>query len=137
MPIGNVSVNSQQNLLTPAINEHLSALGKLIPIARDADDGPAERFRCEGASGEIGFISALSHHFCHQCNRLRLTASGKLRTCLLSDHQVDLKYPLRQGYSDKQLAQIILEAVQHKTLKHKIGKETQACISSRMSAIGG
>lgn len=137
MPIGNVEVNPRQNLLTPDIKKHLSALGKLVPIARDVDDGPAERFRFEGAPGEIGFISALSHHFCHQCNRLRLTASGQLRTCLLSSYQVDLKNPLRLGYSDNQLAQILLEAVQHKTREHNIAKKTQTCISSRMSAIGG
>jgi len=68
----------------------------LKPIDRNPFDGPAERYTFDGALGEIGFISALSHHFCESCNRLRLTADGHLRGCLFSEQETDIKTPLRE-----------------------------------------
>ncbi len=90
----------------------------MIPVEHQVSDGPAERFRFEGAAGEVGFISAMSHHFCHTCNRLRLTASGQLRSCLLSDHQEDLKTPLRSGASDDALSAVFLNAARMKGAQH-------------------
>jgi molybdenum cofactor biosynthesis enzyme MoaA len=71
----------------------IATIGKLIPVENGHNDGPAKRYRMTGAKGEVGFISALSHHFCSHCNRLRLTADGKLRACLLSDRHEPMKDP--------------------------------------------
>lgn len=138
MPIGKAAYpHSDKGMLAPEITDRLSGLGKLIPIANGANDGPAERYRFEGAEGEIGLIRPLSHHFCYKCNRLRLTASGQLRACLLSDRQEDIKGPLRKGCSDSRLADIFFKAVRLKPFEHKVGAGPSEGISSQMSAIGG
>ena len=90
MPIGESQMGNGPLLLAPEIKKRLGVLGNLIPVRSSTNDGPAQRYRFEGALGEIGFIHALSHHFCDRCNRLRLTARGQLRPCLLSDHHEDV-----------------------------------------------
>ena len=70
--------------------------------------------------GEVGFISALSHHFCATCNRLRLTADGRLRPCLLSDQYIPMKETIRGDGSDEQLAQCFRNAVKQKAAKHQL-----------------
>jgi len=138
MPIGTTGTKIGQHLLAPEIKARLGALGQLIPIEeKGIYDGPAERFKYEDAAGEIGFIRPLSRHFCAHCNRLRLTADGQLRACLLSDKQVDLKGPLRAGASDSELAEIFLNAVRHKPSEHQLSGNGDDNIHSRMSAIGG
>ena len=137
MPIGKSRMKYGPLLLVPEIKKRISAIGKLIPVKNSINDGPAERYKFEGANGEIGFIGALSHHFCNRCNRLRLTASGQLRPCLLSDHQEDLKSPLRKGCSDEELAEIFLAAVRHKPSDHNLSISNPAEILSQMSSIGG
>lgn len=137
MPIGNARMDPKANLLTSELKERLSALGKLHPVGRQANDGPAQRYRFEDAPGELGFISSVSHHFCDRCNRLRITASGQLRVCLLSDHQTDLRAPLREGASDEELAHIIREAVRHKKAHHHLATPTAPKVAGQMSGIGG
>ncbi|MDD2603430.1 MAG: GTP 3',8-cyclase MoaA [Desulfobacterales bacterium] len=137
MPIGEAAMRPVQPLLTPEIKTLLAPLGRLEPVPATANDGPAERHRIPGAPGEIGFISALSHHFCDRCNRLRLTASGGLRPCLLSDHEEDMRTPLRQGASDVELAQVFLSAVRHKPARHHLAEPRHEEIASAMSGIGG
>jgi len=137
MPIGASGAKIGQHLLAPEIKDRLAPLGRLIPIEKGTLDGPAERFKLKDAVGEIGFIRPLSRHFCAHCNRLRLTASGQLRTCLLSDNQVDLKGPLRRGCPDSELAEIILNAVRHKPSEHHLSDNCTGNVSSQMSAIGG
>lgn len=140
MPVGISRIKtSNDHLLTPEIKRRLTnALGPLLPIGKSINDGPAERCRLADAPGEIGFISAVSHHFCRQCNRLRLTASGQLRACLLSDRQEDLKTPLRAGASDHELAAIFLRATAHKAAQHQLTEEgCDSKINDQMSGIGG
>ncbi len=137
MPIGTSAFQPGNPLLTPEIQARLAPLGPLEPVPPSAEDGPAQRFRLPGARGEIGFISALSHHFCHRCNRLRLTASGLLRPCLLSDRQEDLRTPLRAGAPDEALAAVFLQAVRHKPDGHHIGQGVAETVCGQMSAIGG
>jgi len=137
MPIGESQVGNLPLLLAPEIKKRIGILGKMVPVQNTHNDGPAMRYRFEGAKGEIGFIHALSHHFCDKCNRLRLTASGKLRPCLLSDHQEDLKTPLRTGCSDKQLAEIFYKAVRHKPSDHNLAIQTSNSVCGQMRAIGG
>lgn len=87
--------------------------------------------------GEIGFINPVSEPFCADCNRLRLTADGKLRTCLFSLHETDLRDPLRAGANDAELEQIVRDAVWRKELKHRIDEPGFRPPARTMSAIGG
>lgn len=138
MPIGITDAGRDSALYTPEIKRRLTEkIGELIPVEHHRSDGPAERFRFEGAAGEIGFISAMSHHFCHTCNRLRLTASGQLRSCLLSDHQEDLKALLRSGASDEALAAVFINAARMKGVQHGLTADATVRVSCQMSSIGG
>ncbi len=136
MPIGTSDMKSRQ-ILAPEIKDRISSMGRLYPVENTSLDGPAERFKFKNAKGEIGFIKPISEHFCNSCNRLRLTASGYLKTCLLSDSETDLKTPLRDGCSDSELADIILKAVYKKPFEHPLVANHTGMISGRMSAIGG
>ncbi|RJP75465.1 MAG: GTP 3',8-cyclase MoaA [Desulfobacteraceae bacterium] len=137
MPIGDSALHSENPLFAQEIQEQIESLGKLYPVDREKTDGPARRFRFQQAKGEIGFISPISRHFCNTCNRLRLTADGSLRTCLLSDLQTDLKTPLRSGFSDRQITGLIREAIRLKPTSHNLNTGHPAVISGRMSSIGG
>lgn len=137
MPMGTNQMESDHHLLFPEIKKCIHQFGKLIPVEKDMNDGPAERFKFKSAKGEIGFIRPISQHFCNTCNRLRLTASGQLRPCLMSDVQVDLKTPLREGCSDVELAEVFLQAVRLKPLGHNLSVDHPVGVSAQMCAIGG
>jgi cyclic pyranopterin phosphate synthase len=97
----------------------------------------ARVFEFADGGGEIGFINPVSEPFCADCNRLRLTADGKLRTCLFSLHETDLRGPLRAGADDAELERIVREAVWRKELKHRIDEPGFRAPARTMSAIGG
>jgi cyclic pyranopterin phosphate synthase len=132
--MGEGSLQVANPLLGEEILEKIGEAGTLLPVAAGEMDGPAVRYRYEGARGEIGLIRPMSHHFCGRCNRLRLTASGHLRPCLLSDRQEDVKGPLRGGCTDDRIAEIFLSAIRFKPISHCLEKER---VKGRMSAIGG
>lgn len=137
MTIGDTKVNVTDNIFAPEIRDRIRALGPLKKIEKAHSDGPAELYQLEGAEGKIGFITAISQHFCHQCNRIRLTASGRLRACLLSDHEEDLKGPMRMGASDDALSDIFRKTVRGKSQEHEMTADPSGRIDSPMSAIGG
>src|SRR5262249_19683648 len=93
----------------------------LVPIPAEPHS-TSRRFTFADGVGEIGFINPVSQPFCGNCNRIRLTADGQLRTCLFSIDEWDLRGPMRSGASDDDLAQILIDAVGHKELKHKINE---------------
>jgi GTP 3',8-cyclase len=97
----------------------------------------ARVFRFRDGRGEIGFVSPVSEPFCADCNRIRLTAEGKLRTCLFSLHETDLRGPLREGADDDELEELIRDAVWRKELKHHVGEPGFRQPPRTMSAIGG
>jgi cyclic pyranopterin phosphate synthase len=97
----------------------------------------ARVYRFADGTGEIGFINPVSEPFCADCNRVRLTAEGKLRTCLFSLHETDLREPLRAGASDTELESLIRDAVWRKELKHHVGEPGFRQPPRTMSAIGG
>ena len=97
----------------------------------------ARRFRFADGGGEIGFVNPVSEPFCSSCDRIRLTADGQLRTCLFSRREWDLKTPLRDGSSDREIEGSIRWAVSHKELKHKINEPGFVRASRSMSQIGG
>ena len=137
MPIGRSDFSPDSLLLAPEIKSRISDLGKLVTVRKNEHDGPARRYKFENAIGEIGFIPALSHHFCNKCNRLRLTASGQLRPCLLSDHQENLKEVIRKDGSDRQIADIFIKTVRHKPSDHNLVSKSPARVCGQMRAIGG
>ena len=116
----------------------LSAVGPLAPVNSSHSNGPARHYQFEGAIGKIGIISPISHHFCPTCNRLRMTADGKLRTCLFANHETDLRPYLRGGASDKALLERIRAAILAKPEKHALSPGgIRRCINRPMVAIGG
>jgi cyclic pyranopterin phosphate synthase len=109
----------------------------LVPVPAEPSS-TSRRFTFADGVGEIGFINPVSQPFCGTCNRIRLTADGQLRTCLFSIDEWDLRGPLRSGAADGELADILVEAVRHKELKHKINEGDAFQRASRsMSQIGG
>jgi GTP 3',8-cyclase len=124
-------------LSSQAIKKMLWELGKMEPYHHTAGCGPAKYYAFPGAKGSIGFINAVSEHFCFQCNRLRLTADGKLRTCLMSEVETDLRGPLRDGVSDDVLKTIISEAVAHKPLRHHLEQDGDEETRRPFSQVGG
>lgn len=114
-------------------------LGPLTPLEAVDPSAPARLYKPEGAPGAIGFISALSGHFCGQCNRLRLTADGRLKPCLLTDREIDLKAPLRSGADDEFIKSLFLLAAGEKPLSHLAAHsdDPDSAVSRQMSRIGG
>ena len=97
----------------------------------------ARAFRFRDGRGEIGFVNPVSEPFCDDCNRIRLTAEGKLRTCLFSVRETDLREALRSGAGDDELELIVREAVWRKELKHRVNEPGFTPPPRSMSAIGG
>jgi cyclic pyranopterin phosphate synthase len=97
----------------------------------------ARVYRFADGRGEIGFVNPVSEPFCAECNRVRLTAEGRLRTCLFSLHETDLREPLRAGAGDDELASLIRAAVWRKELKHRVNESGFRQPARTMSAIGG
>lgn len=111
-------------------------IGKLHPVRSIEGDGPAKYYRFEGAEGTVGFITAMSNHFCGNCNRLRLTSSGGLRPCLYDSREIDLKTPLRRGAEERELIDLIMDAIDMKPDRHHM-HEGWADRKRVMSQIGG
>ena len=97
----------------------------------------ARVFRFADGRGKLGFINPVSEPFCADCDRIRLTADGKLRTCLFSLNETDLRAPLRDGATDDDLEQIVRDAVWRKELKHRVNEPGFVQPARSMSAIGG
>lgn len=112
MPIGENSRWSKNLFISrKEIKEKIeSTVGSLTPVKVDRS-GPAEYFSVEGAKGLIGFISPITTHICARCNRLRLTADGRLRPCLFSDREIDLKSLIRAGADDDLIREVLFKAV--------------------------
>jgi cyclic pyranopterin phosphate synthase len=104
------------------MKKRIASLGALAPWKLDVGNGPAKYFRLPGATGTIGFITPVTEHFCYQCNRLRLTADGKLRPCLLSEEEIDLREPLRRGATYEELKTLIEKAIADKPLSHRLAE---------------
>ncbi|OGW35687.1 MAG: cyclic pyranopterin phosphate synthase MoaA [Nitrospirae bacterium GWD2_57_9] len=114
--------------------------GPLIPFSTKRSAGPSANHQIPGARGVIGFISPISKHFCAACRRLRLTADGKIRPCLLSDTEIDMKAPLRAGCSDAEIERLLRLALQIKPERHHLTDADSgpgACFERTMSRIGG
>ena len=109
---------------------------RLLEVERHGNQ-PADRYRFEDGRGEIGFISSVSEPFCESCNRIRITSDGKLRTCLFSLEETDLKRMVRGGARDEEILQTIQQAVWKKEPGHLINRPEFVRPGRTMSQIGG
>ena len=113
-----------------------NAMGRLVPVNDQTLDGEARRFHLPGALGTIGFIYSVTAPFCGSCNRVRLTADGVLRLCLLRESELDLLTPLRNGASQDQLRTMVLEAVYNKPWGHALA-QGEIPLNRVLNEIGG
>jgi len=137
MPLDADHAWTADQVLTGAeIRAAIDAVYPLEPEPREPH-ATARVYRFKDGRGRIGFINPVSEPFCGDCNRVRLTADGRLRTCLFSLNETDLRTPLREGAGDRDLEQIIRDAVWRKELKHHVGEPGFIQPARSMSAIGG
>jgi len=116
-----------------------AAIGAVYPLEPEPREphATARVYRFADGRGRIGFINPVSEPFCGDCNRIRLTADGRLRTCLFSLNETDLRGPIRAGADDDELEHVIRDAVWRKELKHHVGEPGFIQPARTMSAIGG
>jgi cyclic pyranopterin phosphate synthase len=138
MPIGiSDSWASYRHIPVSEIKDIIErGMGKMQEVKRMDGSGPAKYYQLPGIRGSIGFISPVSDHFCSRCNRLRLTAEGRLRPCLYSNNEIDLKKALRGTATDMELARLYVQAIKIKPTRHNIGEGWQEQ-DRTMSQIGG
>jgi cyclic pyranopterin phosphate synthase len=137
MPLDGDRAWSSERVLTGAeIRAQIDAVYPLEPSPREPH-ATARVYRFKDGKGQVGFINPVSEPFCADCNRIRLTADGRLRTCLFAHTETDLRTPLRAGASDAELERIVREAVWRKELKHHVGEPGFIQPARTMSAIGG
>ena len=136
MPILNKGVQQPEFVSAKEMWGTIASLGTLQPCSPPTGNGPASYYKLPGATGTVGFITPVSDHFCFKCNRLRLTADGKLLPCLLASEEIDLRTALRSGASPEDLKQLILKAVASKPKGHRV---SQGVVSQTrpMTQVGG
>ncbi len=138
MPVHeNLDVQRQAYVSADEILERLARNGVLRPCDGPGGNGPARYFAFEGAAGAVGVISPLSHDYCERCNRVRLTADGRLRLCLFGDHEIDLRTPLREGATTEGIAQLLRAAMLIKPERHHLRLGEAASRMRAFSEIGG
>ena len=137
MPIGYSTV--QTGLSLTAVKNIINDAGcGVLEPASVQGNGPARYYRLPQARGVFGFITPISEHFCHHCNRIRLTADGKIKPCLLSNREFDIKSVLRSEVSDREIYEMFLQAVENKPAGHKLGDNGKNNKLRRgMSQVGG
>ena len=128
--------SSDQVLTGEELRKIIHAVHPLEELPREPS-ATARVFRFLDDRGEIGFVNPVSEPFCSDCNRIRLTADGRLRTCLFSLHETDLRGPMRAGADDGELEAMVRQAVWQKELKHHVGEPGFRRPARSMSAIGG
>lgn len=137
MRMGRYEASGRTGYLTKReIMDRVSDLGRLVPLAFRGG-GPSRNYRIEGARGVVGFISPVTEHFCRSCNRLRLTAAGKLRPCLFSNVELDVRTLLRSGAPDKELDKLFQRAVIVKPAGNFLDRDKIFMGPSSMAEIGG
>ncbi|MDH4164259.1 MAG: GTP 3',8-cyclase MoaA [Nitrospirota bacterium] len=137
MPTGGNAWRRTDCVTSGEVRAQVASLGRLTPLLFRGG-GPSRNYRLSGARGVIGFISPVSDHFCGSCNRLRLSADGKLRPCLFSDQIIDVRPHLRRRSADRDLADLIEQAVRSKPAGHfieRLGTTAPSLVS--LSQIGG
>ncbi len=137
MPIGAKEFwNNDRYIPTDEIKHRVSSIAPLMPISFKKS-GPANYFSFENAKGAIGFISPVSDHFCISCNRLRLTAEGKIRPCLFSETEIDIKSAMRSGATDGEIRRLLILSAEIKPSGHNMNEDKISKHLRPISQIGG
>ena len=136
---GNMHFNfSRMYMPVQEIIRNIDGFERAHPVLPKKYSGPASLYSFEKASGCIGLIGAMSRHFCKNCNRLRITAGGKLLTCLFGRTEMDMKTPLRNGADQTDLIRLFKKAILAKPRQHEgIPTASQPWQEQGMSSIGG
>ena len=138
MPVHeNLGIQADTYVGADELLERLRAVGSLEPVPGPPGNGPARYFAFPGSAGTIGVISPLSHDYCDRCNRVRLTADGRLRLCLFGDHHIDLRSPLRAGAGEEALSELLRGAMLIKPERHHLKLGETASRMRALSEIGG
>jgi len=138
MPVHeNLELQRDTYVSSDEILEHVARLGAISAVTGPGGNGPARYFAFEGALGAVGVISPLSHEYCERCNRVRLTADGRLRLCLFGDQHVDLRGPLRSGAGPEALAGLLRASMSIKPERHHLELGQASSRMRAFSEIGG
>ncbi|HWP96787.1 MAG TPA: GTP 3',8-cyclase MoaA [Syntrophomonadaceae bacterium] len=138
MPIGDLDFWQEERVCTmDKIKKRIELEYDLEAAPQIRGNGPARSFKIKGGLGSLGFISPMSNHFCGLCNRLRLTADGKLRVCLHGKMELDLKEPMRTGASDEELTELFVRGIEAKPLQHHMNQGWGDQNQRKMFQIGG
>jgi cyclic pyranopterin phosphate synthase len=132
MPIGQAGNWAKKHFISNT--EILNRMKDLIPVKSKDPSSPASYYKLLGAKGKVGLINPISHAFCGNCNRIRLTADGKLKPCLHTEVEIDIKEVLKKGRS---MGDIIKESILHKPAQHNLNSNTNKPIERDMYRIGG
>lgn len=136
MPIG--EGKKYTSIKSDEIKEIIVKNRKLIPsVSTNKQDGPAAYYKTEKGIGRLGFISAVSHSFCKECNRIRLTSQGFFKQCLFLNSGKDLKKLIRNGITEVELKTTMEDIIMRKPLNHDLINDTAANDSKFMNEIGG
>jgi cyclic pyranopterin phosphate synthase len=138
MPVEeNLDLQREAYISVDEMLERMRAIGELVPVDGPQGNGPARYFAFRGAPGAVGVISPLSHDYCERCNRVRLSADGRLRLCLFGDNDIDLRTPVRSGASREDLTAIFRGSMYTKPERHHLRLGEQASRMRAFSEIGG
>ena len=138
MPIGDLPFYQKERLFTMAeIKGIIESRYELLDDSTLRGNGPAKSCKIKGGRGTVGFISAMSDHFCAECNRIRMTVDGKLRGCLFAKEEISLKMALENGASDEKLAALFSKAIKGKPNRHHMNEGWGADNERKMYQIGG
>lgn len=138
MPIGELPFFQKERLMTVSeVKDVVDASYELIQGPAVRGSGPAKCYNIRDGKGTIGFISPMSHYFCTECNRIRLTADGKLRGCLFSKHEIDLKGAFDSPFSEEKLAELLKLAILEKPQRHHLSEGWGMDNERKMYQIGG
>jgi cyclic pyranopterin phosphate synthase len=138
MPVHeNVDGHKSQYVSAAEILDRIRANGDLHPIEGPKGNGPARYYAFDGAAGSVGVISPLSHDYCDTCNRVRLSADGRLKLCLFGDHFIDLRTPVRDHAGEDALIAILRGSMYVKPERHHLDIGQTASAMRALSEIGG
>lgn len=138
MPVTeNVDLQRDAWVSSDEVLTRLNALGALRPVPNPHGNGPARTFAYDGAPGTVGVISPLAHDYCETCNRVRLSADGRLKLCLFGDNMIDLRTPLRTGGGEDAIVDILRASMHVKPERHHLALGETASMMRAFSEIGG
>lgn len=138
MPVTeNLGIQRDEYVSADEILEQIRSGGELEPVAGPGGNGPARYFAFPGARGAVGVISPLSHDYCERCNRVRLSADGRLRLCLFGDYEIDLRTPLRRGATAGEIVELLRGGMLIKPERHHLRLGEAASRMRAFSEIGG